>query len=153
MYAFIAMDLVAPLSALTTLQNGSPGASGAGSLSSLSSYPSSSSSYHSSSYHSSGSSPYISPPYALGGGGGQIGSSIMTLPGLGTGGGIDHSDQPVIDCVVTPWSEWSPCSRTCGPARKERRRMIKLNPQNGGKPCPKKLVQRRKCKDNPPCPK
>lgn len=64
----------------------------------------------------------------------------------------DHSDQPIIDCVVTSWTDWTPCSRTCSNGRKERRRMIKLNPQNGGKPCPKKLVQRRKCKDNPPCP-
>jgi len=52
---------------------------------------------------------------------------------------------------VTPWSEWTPCSRSCGSARKERRREIKLNAQNGGKPCPKKLVQRRKCKENPQC--
>ncbi|XP_071042320.1 spondin-1 isoform X3 [Parasteatoda tepidariorum] len=65
---------------------------------------------------------------------------------------MDNKDQPpVIDCVVTPWSEWSPCSHTCGNGRKERRRMIKLNPENGGKPCPSKLVQRRKCKDNLPC--
>ncbi|GFY40858.1 spondin-1 [Trichonephila inaurata madagascariensis] len=66
---------------------------------------------------------------------------------------LDNKDQPpIIDCVVTPWSEWSPCSLTCGNGRKERRRMIKLNPENGGKACPNKLVQRRKCKDNPPCP-
>lgn len=58
---------------------------------------------------------------------------------------------PVIDCVVTPWSEWTACTTSCGNGRKERRRMIKLNPENGGKPCPPKLVQRRKCKDNPPC--
>ncbi|RWS10095.1 spondin-1-like isoform X3, partial [Dinothrombium tinctorium] len=62
-------------------------------------------------------------------------------------------NQPVVDCVVTEWSEWSPCSKTCGPnGRKTRRRQIKLSPQNGGKPCPSKLVQRRKCKNNPPCP-
>lgn len=60
-------------------------------------------------------------------------------------------DPPVIDCVVTPWSEWTSCTTTCGNGRRERRRMIKLNPENGGKPCPPKLVQRRKCKDNPPC--
>lgn len=52
---------------------------------------------------------------------------------------------------VTPWSDWSPCSRSCGQARKERRREIKLNAQNGGKPCPRRLVQRRRCKENPPC--
>jgi len=63
-----------------------------------------------------------------------------------------HLDQPVIDCVVTPWGEWSPCSKSCGNnGRMTRRRMIKLNPQNGGKPCPKKLVQRKKCQNMPPC--
>ena len=62
------------------------------------------------------------------------------------------SDQPVIDCVVTPWSEWSECSHTCGNGgRKTRRRMIKSNPQNGGKSCPRKLIQRRRCKNMPPC--
>lgn len=66
---------------------------------------------------------------------------------------IAPDKKPIIDCVVTPWSEWSSCSHTCGNGRKERRRMIKLNPENGGKPCPAKLVQRRKCKDNNPCPR
>ncbi|XP_023216087.1 spondin-1-like isoform X2 [Centruroides sculpturatus] len=64
---------------------------------------------------------------------------------------VPDRERPVIDCVVTVWSEWTPCSRTCGNGRKERRRMVKLNAQNGGKPCPRKLVQRRKCKDNPAC--
>lgn len=63
----------------------------------------------------------------------------------------DRDQRPVIDCVVTVWSDWTQCSRTCGNGRKERRRMVKLNAQNGGRPCPRKLVQRRKCKDNPSC--
>ncbi|KAF8771040.1 spondin-1-like [Argiope bruennichi] len=58
----------------------------------------------------------------------------------------------VIDCVVSNWSNWTPCSRTCGNGRKERRRVVKQNPENGGQPCPGKLVQKRKCKENPPCP-
>lgn len=73
-----------------------------------------------------------------------------------TGSSIHHfrvngSNEPVIDCVVTPWGPWSECSRPCGRAQRSRRRMIKLHPQNGGKECPTKLVQRRRCKDNPPC--
>ncbi|GIY23041.1 spondin-1 [Caerostris darwini] len=79
--------------------------------------------------------------------------SALTPLSTSAGLSLDNKDQPpIIDCVVTPWSEWSACSLTCGNGRKERRRMIKLNPENGGKPCPAKLVQRRKCKENPPCP-
>lgn len=29
--------------------------------------------------------------------------------------------------------------------------MVKKNAARGGKPCPKKLVQRRRCRENPPC--
>lgn len=57
-----------------------------------------------------------------------------------------------VDCMVTPWSEWSPCSITCGKGQKLRRRMIKVQAQHGGKRCPKKLVRRRKCR-KPKCSK
>ena len=88
------------------------------------------------------------PPYAVG----SPGSSSSSVGGMGgTQMGLGTRDQPVIDCVVTPWGPWSECSRPCGRAQKQRRRMIKLHPQNGGKACPTKLVQRRRCKDNPPC--
>ncbi|XP_064488880.1 spondin-1-like isoform X2 [Ornithodoros turicata] len=87
------------------------------------------------------------PPYASNGGGTAVLPSYVSATTTS-----DQPSPPVIDCVFTRWSEWTPCSRTCGNGRRERRRMIKLNPQNGGKPCPKKLVQRRKCKENPPCP-
>ncbi|KAG8171204.1 hypothetical protein JTE90_004725, partial [Oedothorax gibbosus] len=77
---------------------------------------------------------------------------LSTSPAVAASMDSTKDQPPVIDCVVTPWSEWSPCSHTCGNGRRERRRMIKLNPENGGKTCPAKLVQRRKCKDNAPCP-
>ena len=57
----------------------------------------------------------------------------------------------VIDCVTTPWGPWSDCSRTCGKGHKTRMREIKIYPENGGRECPNKLMQRRRCKENPPC--
>ncbi|XP_064108632.1 spondin-1-like isoform X2 [Macrobrachium nipponense] len=55
-----------------------------------------------------------------------------------------------VDCMVTEWSEWSPCSATCGRGRKEKIRMIKVHPQNNGKKCPRKLKKTRKCNE-PKC--
>lgn len=57
----------------------------------------------------------------------------------------------VIDCVTTPWGPWSECSRTCGKGQKTRMREIKIYPENGGRECPNKLIQKRRCKGNPPC--
>ncbi|KAF2351356.1 Pancreatic trypsin inhibitor Kunitz domain [Trinorchestia longiramus] len=58
---------------------------------------------------------------------------------------------PRVDCVVTRWSDWGPCSATCGRARKEKRRTVQVEPQNGGRPCPRKLVRRRICRELPRC--
>lgn len=54
------------------------------------------------------------------------------------------SGEPV-DCMVSPWLEWSPCSVSCGVGHSERRRMIKRPAENGGRPCPARLVKRRSC--------
>jgi len=56
-----------------------------------------------------------------------------------------------IDCMVTEWTDWSPCNATCGKAWKEKLRMIKIPAQNGGKPCPKRLAKKKRCANSKPC--
>ncbi|XP_071452717.1 spondin-1 [Hetaerina americana] len=50
-----------------------------------------------------------------------------------------------IDCVATDWSSWGPCSVSCGSGFKEKVRVVKVAAVNGGKPCPRKLLRRKKC--------
>nr|XP_057930592.1 spondin-1b isoform X1 [Doryrhamphus excisus] len=50
-----------------------------------------------------------------------------------------------IDCMVSEWSEWSECNKSCGKGHTIRTRMIKLEPQFGGNVCPE-TIQRKKCK-------
>ncbi|XP_061628629.1 spondin-1b isoform X2 [Phyllopteryx taeniolatus] len=50
-----------------------------------------------------------------------------------------------IDCMVSEWSEWSECNKSCGKGHTIRTRMVKLEPQFGGSTCPE-TIQRKKCK-------
>uniref|UniRef100_A0A452GZP2 Spondin-1 n=2 Tax=Gopherus agassizii TaxID=38772 RepID=A0A452GZP2_9SAUR len=50
-----------------------------------------------------------------------------------------------IDCELTEWSKWSECNKSCGKGHIIRTRMIKMEPQFGGAPCPE-TVQRKKCR-------
>ncbi|MBY0263393.1 MAG: hypothetical protein K2Q20_13680, partial [Phycisphaerales bacterium] len=55
--------------------------------------------------------------------------------------------QPV-DCVVSPWSDWSPCTRQCGGGIEVRNRVIVTPASNGGQPCPE-LQEARTCNTQP----
>jgi hypothetical protein len=63
---------------------------------------------------------------AGGGGGGGSGS--------GEGGG--EGPPPPVDCAVSAWGSWSPCSATCGGGTKQREKFVISFPQNGGEECP-----------------
>ncbi len=58
---------------------------------------------------------------------------------------LSNSVSSAIDCVMSEWTEWSECNKSCGKGHTIRTRMVKLEPQFGGDPCPES-IQRKKCK-------
>ncbi|CAL8297260.1 unnamed protein product [Lota lota] len=60
------------------------------------------------------------------------------------------------DCIVTPYSDWSPCPPTCqagGKSKQQqgRRRLVVQLPANGGQDCPELLSQERECEGPSVC--
>lgn len=51
---------------------------------------------------------------------------------------------PPVDCEVSQWTDWAPCSKTCGFGSRSRRRYVARKPENAGRPCPL-LVQTELC--------
>lgn len=47
--------------------------------------------------------------------------------------------------MVSDWSDWYECNKSCGKGHTIRTRMVKLEPQFGGSTCPE-TIQRKKCK-------
>lgn len=56
----------------------------------------------------------------------------------------------IINCVVSHWTPWDKCDKTCGGGQQRRQRQVTQNPRLGGKPCPKVLIETRGC-DQAPC--
>ncbi|XP_054033191.1 thrombospondin type-1 domain-containing protein 7B [Dryobates pubescens] len=61
------------------------------------------------------------------------------------------------DCIVTPFSEWTPCPTACQPGnatavKQSRYRIIVQDAANGGQACPDTLYEERECEDIPICP-
>ncbi|KAK9875779.1 hypothetical protein WA026_009571 [Henosepilachna vigintioctopunctata] len=55
---------------------------------------------------------------------------------------------PVINCVVSDWSIWGPCELiegNCGKGYVTQHRQIQQHAMNGGKPCPIRLMRKRRC--------
>ncbi|KAM9461440.1 thrombospondin type-1 domain-containing protein 7B [Clarias gariepinus] len=62
-----------------------------------------------------------------------------------------------VDCIVTPFSEWSPCPKSCSPTNitistQSRHRIIIQRPASGGQECPATLFEERECDPQPLCP-
>lgn len=82
----------------------------------------------------------------------QIGTDTQIIPNYrrqNLDNRRQNFDPNRIDCMMTPWSDWSRCSVTCGVGFVERVRMVKVEPKNGGKPCPTKLTKQKRCVRQP----
>jgi hypothetical protein len=65
-------------------------------------------------------------------------------------GGVcrDGTCVPANDCQVSPWTEWSTCSKACGGGTQMRTRTVTQPPTNGGRACPP-LSETRACNTQP----
>jgi hypothetical protein len=56
-----------------------------------------------------------------------------------------------IDCIVTGWSRWAACSRSCGSGTTRKSRTVTISPKFGGAKCPSVIKLSKPCNRNP-CP-
>jgi hypothetical protein len=58
---------------------------------------------------------------------------------------VNYVGFEAIDCVLSIWSKWGQCSKTCGVGLRSRTREMQQQAQRGGVPCPHKLQQTQQC--------
>ena len=58
----------------------------------------------------------------------------------------------IVDCEWDEFSEWSPCSKTCGEGTQVRTRVISKQESNGGRPCEGNRRESRNCLAQKECP-
>ncbi|XP_066257165.1 spondin-1 isoform X2 [Euwallacea similis] len=54
---------------------------------------------------------------------------------------------PSVNCQMSKWTEWSECivGGDCGPGYKFKYRHVQVAPQNGGAPCSKRMMKKKRC--------
>eukprot|EP00933_Yihiella_yeosuensis_P038337 TRINITY_DN3227_c0_g1_i2.p1 TRINITY_DN3227_c0_g1~~TRINITY_DN3227_c0_g1_i2.p1 ORF type:complete len:391 (-),score=62.04 TRINITY_DN3227_c0_g1_i2:319-1434(-) len=62
-----------------------------------------------------------------------------------------NKDSCPIDCKMSPWSDWSDCSKSCAGGTQKATRKIEVKHQHGGKACPTDLSKSQDCNKSP-CP-
>ncbi|CAE8692431.1 unnamed protein product, partial [Polarella glacialis] len=80
--------------------------------------------------------------------------TILQLPsvfGGACGGGLQETstcDSHRVDCVVSAWTRWDACDKTCDGGQMHRHREIHRFPKEGGSPCPTTLIETQGCNTN-----
>ncbi|KAK3854867.1 hypothetical protein Pcinc_038688, partial [Petrolisthes cinctipes] len=83
----------------------------------------------------------FNPPSILGNGG----LGVVQAPDF-----TDYADGESVDCEMSEWGPWSPCTHSCGPeSLQQRSRNVVMGARGGGAPCGDRY-QRRYC-HLPPC--
>ena len=72
-------------------------------------------------------------------------SSGITTPVAASRG--DRQRRRRVNCVMSPWSNWTPCPTSCDAdvTWTTRQRHVVEQPEHGGRSCPRRLRRRRRC--------
>lgn len=71
---------------------------------------------------------------------------LLTIPSYRPYNSAADADESVPEgCIMSEWSNWSECSVRCGLGYSARYRYVISEPRNGGLPCPKRTVKKRRC--------